>query len=164
MKRGISLVLVMALCFCMIACSGNKPAQNDDKYTKIGTSEYSIILPDGYAETEDEFEEDQIAYYFKDDQSIDFDVYQWDKEEKYTLKEEAAYFASEYNATAEEIEINGISGMKYISKEVFDDNEYTVVNYMFEDEKSIVELSFWTIDTEEEYKAVDEIIGSIKKN
>ena len=54
--------------------------------------------------------------------------------------------------------------MKYISKEVFDDNEYTVVNYMFEDEKRIVELSFWTIDTEEEYNAVEEIIGTIKKN
>ena len=157
MKKILAFILLVVLCFCMVACSGNK-------YTKIGTSEYSIILPAGYAATEDEFDEDQIAYYFKDAQSIDFDVYQWDKEGKYTLKEEAEYFASEYNATAEEIEINGISGMKYISKEVFDDNEYTVVNYMFEDEKSIVELSFWTIDTEEEYKAVDEIIGSIKKN
>ena len=35
---------------------------------------------------------------------------------------------------------------------------------MFEDETNIVELSFWTIDTEEEYKAVDEIINTIKKN
>ena len=157
MKKILVFLLLVVLCFCMAACSG-------DKYTKIGTSEFAIILPDGYAETEDEFDEDQIAYYFKDDQSIDFDVYQWDKEGKYNLKEEAEYFASEYNATAEEVEINGISGMKYISKEVFDDNEYTVINYMFEDEKSIVELSFWTIDTEEEYKAVEEIIGTIKKN
>ena len=53
---------------------------------------------------------------------------------------------------------------KYVSKETFDENEYTVVNYMFEDDNSIVELSFWTIDTEEEYKAVEEIIGTIKKN
>ena len=164
MKRVISLVLVMALCFCMVACSGNKPAQNDDKYTKIGTSEYSIILPEGYAETEDEFDEDQIAYYFKDDQSIDFDVYQWKKEGKYTLKDEAQYFASEYNAVPEEVEINGINAVKYISKENFDGNEYTVVNYMFEDEKSIIELCFWTIDTQEEYNAVDEIISTIKKD
>ena len=157
MKKVLSLILLVVLCFSLAAC-GN------DKYTQIGTSEFSIILPEGYAATEDDFDEDQIAYYFKDDQSIDFDVYQWDKEGKYTLKEEAEYFASEYNATAEEIEINGISSMKYISKEVFDDNEYTVVNYMFEDEKNIIELSFWTIDTEEEYKAVEEIIGTIKKN
>ena len=157
MKKALAFILLIVLCFSMAACSG-------DKYTQIGTSEFSIILPEGYAETEDDFEEDQIAYYFKDSESIDFDVYQWDKEGKYTLKEEAEYFASEYNATAKEIEINGISGMEYVSKESFDGNEYTVVNYMFEDEKSIIELCFWTVDTEDEYKAVEQIINTIKKN
>ena len=157
MKKISIFILLAALCFSMISCGS-------DKYTKIGTSEFSIILPEGYAATEDDFEEDQIAYYFKDNESIDFDVYQWDKEGKYTLKEEAEYYAAEYSAAAEEIEINGIKGMKYVSNETFDDAEYTVVNYMFEDEKSIVELSFWTIDTEEEHKAVDEIINTIKKN
>lgn len=157
MKKVLNFVLLTVLCFSMVACASNK-------YTKIGSSEFSIILPSGYVATQDEFDEDQVAYYFKDDQSIDFDVYQWDKEGKYNLKDEAEYFAAEYNAVAEEVEINGISGMKYISKEVYDENEYTVVNYMFEDKNSIVELSFWTIDTEEEYKAVDEIISTIKKN
>ena len=157
MKKILGFILLAVLCLSMVAC-------NSDTYTKIGTSEFSIILPEGYAETEDDFDEDQIAYYFKDEQSIDFDVFQWDKEGKYNLKEEAEYYASEYGATAEEIEINGISGMKYISKEDFDGNVYAVVNYMFEDEESIVELSFWTIDTEEEYNAVDEIINTLKKN
>ena len=156
MKKILVFILLVVLSFSVVAC-------NSDKYTKIGSSDFSIVLPEGYVSTEDEFDEDQIAYYFKDDQSIDFDVYQWDKEGKYTMMEEALYFASEYNAAAEEIEINGINGMKYISKETFNDNEYTVVNYMFEDEESIIELSFWTIDTEEEYKAVDEIISTIKK-
>ena len=160
MKKLLAFILLVALCLGMAACGGAK----DEKYTKIGTSDFSIILPEGYAETEDDLEEDQIAYYFKDDDSIDFDVYQWDKEGLYTLKEDAEYFASKYNAVAEEIEINGITGMKYVSEEAFEGNEYTVVNYMFEDEKSIIELSFWTIDTEAEYKAVDEIIGTIKKN
>jgi hypothetical protein len=35
---------------------------------------------------------------------------------------------------------------------------------MFEDDTYIVELSFWTIDTEAEYAAVDEIINTLKKN
>ena len=157
MKKVLSIILLIAFCFSMAACSG-------DKYTQIGSSEFSFILPEGYAETEDDLEEDQIAYYFKDSESIDFDIYQWDKEGKYTLKGEAEYFAAEYNAVPEEIEIGDISGMKYVSKETFDGYEYTVLNYMFEDEKSIVELCFWTIDTEEEYKAVDEIISTIKKN
>ena len=157
MKKILAFVLLVVLCFSMVACESNR-------YTKIGTSDFSIILPEGYAETEDDFEEDQIAYYFKNVDSIDFDVYQWDKEGKYTLKEDAEFYAAEYNSVAEEVEINGIGGMKYISKEVFEGNEYTVVNYMFEDEESIIELCFWTIDTEEEYMAVDEIINTIKKN
>ena len=157
MKKILAFVLLAVMCFCVVAC-------NSDKYTQIGTSDFAIILPEGYKSCEDDFDEDQIAYYFKDTESIDFDVYQWDKEGTYTLSEEAEYFAAEYNTVPEEIEINGINGMKYVSVESFDDEEYTVVNYMFEDEKSIVELCFWTIDTKEEYDAVDEIINTIKKN
>ena len=46
----------------------------------------------------------------------------------------------------------------------FEGNTYTVLNYMFEDDTYIVELSFWTIGTEAEYEAVDEIIKTLKKN
>ncbi len=157
MKKKYFMFLLMLFCLIMTGCS-------NEKYTKIGTSDFSIIIPEGYVQTDDEFEEDQIAYYYKDDQSIDFDVYQWDKESKYTLEEEAEYFASQYDTTPEKIEINGIVGMKYISKEIYEEYEYTVVNYMFEDEDSIIELSFWTVGSEEEFAAVLEIIETIKKN
>ncbi len=157
MKKILSIILLVVLCLSMIACS-------TDNYTQLGTSEFSIILPDGYVDTEDDFDEDQVAYYFKDDQSVDFDVYQWEKDGKYTLKEEAEYYASEYKTVPDEVEINGIKAMKYTSNETFDKKDYTVVNYMFEDEKSIVELCFWTVDTEEEYKVVDEILNTLKKN
>ena len=80
----------MLMLFCLIMTGCFK-----ENYTKIGTSDFSIIIPEGYVQTEDDFDEDQIAYYHKDDQSIDFDVYQWDKESKYTLEEEAKYFASQ---------------------------------------------------------------------
>ena len=35
---------------------------------------------------------------------------------------------------------------------------------MFEDGTNIVEICFWTIDSDTEYKAVDEIINTLKKN
>jgi uncharacterized protein YrzB (UPF0473 family) len=54
--------------------------------------------------------------------------------------------------------------MKYVSEEDYEGNVYTVVNYMFEDDDNIVELCFWTIDTEEEYAAVDEILSTLKMN
>ena len=53
---------------------------------------------------------------------------------------------------------------KYISKEEYEDNTYTVANYMFEDDTNIVEICFWTVNTDAEYAAVDEIINTLKKN
>ena len=54
--------------------------------------------------------------------------------------------------------------MKYISMETYGEYEYTVVNYMFEDENSIIELCFWTVGSDEEYAAVSKIINTLKKN
>lgn len=153
---GLGVLLMIVL---LAACgSGNDKAMEK---TQLGTSGFSIVLPEGFAEAEDEFDEDQVARYYKDDQSIDFDVYQWAKGSEYVLEEEAAYYAAEYGTTASEVTVNDIPGMKYISVEEYDGYEYTVVNYMFDDGESIVELCFWTINTEEELAAVDEIINTI---
>lgn len=157
MKKIAILTLVLMLVLTLAACGNTKP-------TQLGTSDFSIVLPDGYALAEDDMDEDQVAYFYKDDNSIDFDVYQWAKGDEYTLESEANYFAAEYGTTAKAVTVNGINGWKYISAEDFEGNTYTVVNYMFEDDTYIVELSFWTIGTEEEYTAVDEIINTLKKN
>ena len=158
MKKIVILILVLACGLSLFACS------NDAKPTRIGTSEFSIVLPEGYRSEDDDFDEDQIAYYYKDDNSIDFDVYQWEKGDNYTLESEANAFATDYGAVAEVVTVNGIKGMKYVSQEEFEGDIFTVVNYMFEDEIYIVELSFWTTNTEEEYTAVDEILNTLKKN
>ena len=157
MKKFAILMLVLALVFAFAACGNAKP-------TQLGSSDYSIVLPAGYASTDDDFEEDQIAYFYKDDNSLDFDVYQWEKGDLYTLEGEAKAFAAVYGAEAETVTVNGINGWKYVSVEEFEGNSYTVVNYMFEDDTYIVEICFWTIDTEAEYAVVDEIIGTLKKN
>lgn len=158
MKKAITLFLLIAAIMTLAACTA------DAQPTQLGTSAFSITLPRGYAMEDDDFSEDQVAYYYKDDNSIDFDVYQWAKGEEYTLESEAEYFAAEYGTTPEAVVVNGINCMKYVSKESYDGYEYTVVNYMFEDELSIVELCFWTVDSAEEYAAIDEIIGTLTKN
>ena len=155
MKKIFSLVLFVVLCFALVAC-GNK-------YTQIGTSDLYFELPNGYEMIDDDFDDDQIAYYFKDDQSIDFDIYQWDKNGQYTLEDEANYFATEYNSVAQAIKVNGINGFKYESVESYDGETYTVVNYMFEDDKYIVEICFWTVDQAEKDFA-QEIIDTLKKD
>lgn len=156
MKKILSVLLALAMIAALAACGNTAPEK-----TRMGTSKVYVVLPDGFVETEDAFDEDQVAYYYKDDESIDFDVYQWAKGDEYVLEEEAAYFAAEYGTTAAEITVNGVSGMKYISAEEYDGTEYTVINYMFDDGENIVELCFWTINTEEELDAVEEIINTI---
>ena len=158
MKKIAILTLVLMLVLALAACGSNA------KPTQLGTSDFSIVLPDGYASTEDDFDEDQVAYFYKDDKSIDFDVYQWAKGDEFTLESEANYFAAEYGATAEAVTVNGIGGYKYVSTEDYEGKTYTVVNYMFEDDTNIVEICFWTVNTDAEYAAVDEILGTLKKN
>ena len=157
MKKIAILTLVLMLVLALVACGNTKP-------TQLGTSDFSIVLPEGYASTEDDFDEDQVAYFYKDDNSIDFDVYQWAKGDEYTLESEANAFAALYGTTATTVTVNGIKGYKYVSSEEYEGNTYTVVNYMFEDDTNIVEICFCTIDTDAEYAAVDEIINTLKKN
>ena len=158
MKKIALLALALALVLALAACGNNA------KPTQLGTSDFTIVLPNGYASAKDDLDEDQVAYFYKDDNSIDFDVYQWEKGDEYTLESEANYFAAEYGTVAEAVTVNGINGMKYVSAEDYEGNTYTVVNYMFEDDTYIVEICFWTVDTDAEYKAVDEIINTLKKN
>lgn len=157
-RKLLTAFLVLAMIFSVTGCG--KTQETGDR-TGLGTSGFSIVLPEGFAAEEDDWEEDQVAYYYKDDESIDFDVYQWAKEGIYELEEEAAYFAAEYGTTAESVEINGIPGMKYISTEEYEGYDYTVINYMFDDGEFIVELCFWTINTQEELAVVEEIINTI---
>jgi hypothetical protein len=158
MKKIAILTFVLTLVLALSACA------NTAEPTQLGTSDFSIVLPEGYALGEDDFDEDQVAYYCKDENSVDFDVYQWEKGDQYTLESEANAFAAFYNTVAEAVTVNGIKGYKYVSPEDYEGHTYTVVNYMFEDEVYIVELCFWTIDTAEEYKAVDDILNTLKKN
>ena len=157
MKKLTVLSLALILVFALAACGNAKP-------TQLGTSDFSIVLPEGYASTADDFDEDQVAYFYKDDNSIDFDVYQWAKGEELTLESEANHYATEYGTTAEAVTVNGIKGYKYVSSEEYEGNTYTVVNYMFEDDTNIVEICFWTVGSDAENKAIDEIINTLKKN
>lgn len=154
MKKLVSFVLLVVLCLSLTAC-GSKNIQ-------IGTSDFYLTLPHGYKMADDNFDEDQVAYYFKDSNSVDFDVYQWDKNGQLKLEEEAAFFAHVYNTAAQPVEINGIKGFKYISVEEFEGVEYVVFNYMFEDETSIVEICFWTYGQEDEESAT-QIINTLQK-
>lgn len=157
MKKFVTILLITMMFLSLFsACSGSV-----DEPTKLGDTSFTLVIPKGYALTDDDMEKDQIAYYYKDDESIDFDVYAWDKED-YVLKEEAEYFANEYDSTPNAVSINGYDGYLYISVEEYDGYEWYVYNYMFEDDNYIVEICFWTNNSSEELAAVEEIINTLK--
>lgn len=155
--KNLFYVILATFILCSFFSCASKKAE------KLGETQFSITLPKGYNLTEDEeIEEDQIAYYYKDDASIDFDVYAWDKE-NFILKEEAEYFATEYNSTASEISVNGNDGYLYISEEMYDNVTWTVYNYLFEDNNYILELAFWTDGSEKEISDLNAILSTLKK-
>ena len=155
-KNLIYVILASSILCTFLGCA-SKNAE------KLGETSFSIVLPKGYNLTEDEtVEEDQIAYYYKDDNSIDFDVYAWTKE-NYVLKDEAEFFATEYNTTAGEVSINGNDGYLYISIEEFENKLWTVYNYLFEDDKFILEIAFWTDGSEKEIADVNAILATLIK-
>lgn len=158
-KKTVVIALALMLVFSLVACNSD-----GGKETRIGTSAFSIVIPEGYALTEDEMLEDQIAYYYKDDDSMDFDVYQWEKADGSTLQSEAEHNAAEHGTVANEIEINGIAVMKYISTEEYEGEVYKVVKYIFEDDTSFVGICFWIDVSEQEYDEIDSVINTLKKN
>ena len=156
MKKFAVLTLVFVFAMALCSCAGVKS-------TQLGTSDFSIVLPEGYAAANDEFAEDQVAYFYKDDNSVDFDVYQWAKSDEITLESEAKFYAAEYDTTAEAVTVNGINGWKYVSIEDYEGATYTVINYMFEDDTYIVEICFWTTNSDAELAVVDDIVETLKK-
>ena len=158
MRKMTFFAFALVLTLALTACIGT------EKQVQLGTSDFTIVLPAGYALTDDEMDEDQVGYYYKDDNSVDFDVYQWEKGDQYTLESEANLYAAEYGTEAQAAVVNGIGGMKYVSQEEYEGVMYTVLNYMFEDDTYIVEICFWTDGSEEERADVSEILSTLALN
>ncbi|MDO4741383.1 MAG: hypothetical protein Q4A66_12005 [Eubacteriales bacterium] len=159
-KKIVAALLVFLMVLSALAALAEQTAP---ALTRIGVTAFSIAIPEGYVNTPDVPDEDQIGYYCKDENSIDFDVYAWVKgeETEAALEEEAAALAELYGSSAAPVEINGISGMLYISYEEMIGETWTVYNYLFEDEYSFIEICFWTDGSEEEIASAEAIIGTL---
>lgn len=158
MKRHFTMLLAVAL-LCAVLLPAAALAEAG--YTQLGTSNLYVALPEGYAPASMEYVEYQVGYFYKDDVSVDMDVYQWEKGEK-TLEEEVADVAASFDSEAEYCEFNGMPAMLYRSYENFEDYEWVVLNYVFEAENAFVELSFWTDGSQKEFSDVEQIVMSIR--
>ena len=102
--------------------------------------------------------EDGITAYYKSDETLmDFDVYEFPKEEPFD--EFVKSFAAP-NLTREEI--NGVKAAVYRSTDESEGKEYSTLNYILEGEKEYVMVVFW-LDGEEAEPQALAIINSLSR-
>ena len=134
---------------------------------QLGTSVYTIEIPDSYSEgerTEDEIRDGMVAYLNSPDMALDFDIYQFGKEGyPEDLAEYAIQEASEYESACDIVtdgDINGIDCTSYRARENYDGQEYDTITYILDGGDEYVEIVFW-LDGEDAEAQVNEIISSL---
>lgn len=132
----------------------------------LGMSGYTVKIPSDYSEgdvMQSEREDGMIAYYRSGSSMMDFDVYEFDRNNQ-DLHNYALYDAYKYGADeVEDIEINGIPVALYYSNENYEGEYYKVANYLFANPNEFVELCFW-LDGDDAKELTESIIGTLKKN
>ena len=125
---------------------------------KLGS--LTVKAPDSFVNgpvTDEEKAEGQTAYYKSDETLMDFDVYEYPKDEPF---EEFLKGYAAPNMTREEI--NGVKAAVYRSTDESDGKEYSTLNYILEDEKEYVVVVFW-LDGEEAEPQALEVINSLSR-
>ena len=162
MKRRI---IALVMCVMLLgACSVAEVAGM--KAFRLGTSVYTVMIPDSFVEgerTEEEVRDDMVAYMHSPDTLLDFDVYQFSREGyPATLAAFVEAEAAEYAATevVTDGNINGIDIAWYRAVETYDGQAYTTLTYAMEDGGDYVEIAFW-LDGEDAEAEADAIIGTL---
>lgn len=115
------------------------------EYTTIELGQSALtVLTDGFElDMESAFEDANdvylIAYYINAETNMDFDVYEWAKEEGVTLEDAVLEESDEYTLT----EINGYAVAVYTSVDEFDGVEYNTVTYIIDAGEIFEEVVFY---------------------
>ena len=145
---------------------GSEPSQEGKQVLRLGTSGYTILCDESFAEgdrTEEEIADDMVAYMKSPNTLLDFDIYQFSKEGyPEVLADFVNQEAAEYSAFAinTNLTINGIPAAMYLARETYDGVEYTTANFAFEDGGQYVEIAFW-LDGDEAITEAMEIIATL---
>lgn len=128
-------------------------AEEELKVIHIGDSDYYVSVPAGYElgeMTEEDIADGQIAYYYRGEDEIDFDIYQFPKADEdagdlldYVKKEAAVYGVTEgvgevYRQIGDDLII-----YEYQTEEEYEGNLYTTYTYVWENEADYFEIVVW---------------------
>ena len=176
---ALALALVMIVC-CFAACGSNSTSDPEtttapaaesttaaaERFViELGNSGLTLTSDKNYVKgdiSEDDTDENQVAYYRSDDTLVDFDVYEWAKATDETLDSAIADEAEDFDAKAEKTEINGFSVAYYNATEESEGKEYKTVTYMIDNGDEFVEVVFW-LDGENAEAEVDALMATLAK-
>lgn len=164
MKRRI---IALLLCLMLLAACAAAEAAGTKTF-RLGTSAYTIEIPEDYVEGErtvEDIEDDMVAYLQSPESLLDFDVYQFSKDgypgalADFTAEEAAEYEAAEVVTDGE---INGIAAAWYRATETYEGQTYATLTYVLEDGDDYVEIVFWLDgdSAEEEAQAIIATLAS----
>ena len=128
----------------------------------LGFSGLCVFAPIGYAAGEDEFDEYQVGYYCRGENELDFDVYEWTKDEGATVVSEAEAEAAEYAAPSE-VKTGSVNGVDYAWYAVTEEDSgesYTTRTYIFDADNEFAEIVFWMDGMNAEFIA-ESIVNSL---
>lgn len=160
MKKLFAIVVALVLALCAISAVAEEALI---KEIELGTSGLFITVPVDYEAQEisaEDTDENQVGYYKSATYLLDFDVYQWAKAEGETLESTAVAEAAEYGATAEAIEMNGITVWGYAAVEEAEGQEYQTVTILMENGDFFAEIVFW-LDGEDAGDLFNYILSSL---
>ena len=136
------------------------------KVLQLGTSSYTVEIPESYVEgelSEEDIQDSMVAYMYSEGKSLDFDIYQFGKDD---VPEELADYAKEEAELYEtshvetDYQVNGIPVAWYRAKETYEGQEYDTVTCIMDDGDTFVEIVFWLPDDQAASDA-EEIFGSL---
>lgn len=140
------------------------------KPLRLGTSPFTMVVPASFTEgevTQEESEDDMVAYYYSPETLLDFDIYQFNKD---GYPNDLAVYAQEeasgYNSVSELVtdsEINGIPVAWYRTVEAYKDTEFNTLTYILDAGDEYVEVVFW-LDGENADAEADAIICTLSES
>ena len=150
--------------------AGSGDADDATKLLRLGTSPFTMDVPASFTEgevTQEDIEDDMVAYYYSPETMLDFDVYQFNKD---GYPNDLAVYAQEeadgYNSVSELVtdgEINGIPAAWYRTVEAYKDTEFNTLTYILDAGDEYVEVVFW-LDGENADTEADAIIRTLSES
>ena len=149
---------------------GEAEAPGQLRVLRLGSSPFTLTVPAGFVEgemTQEDIEDDQVAYWYSNDTLLDFDVYQFSKD---GYPDALAVFVEDeisgYNEVTDLVkdgEVNGIPAARYRTVEEYQDVAFNTLTYILDGGNEYVEVVFW-LDGDTADAEADAIIRTLKRD